>query len=226
MPRPSIPLISRRNAAEAALAVIDEVGLDKLSLTQVAERLGVKSPSLYHHFRDKNALLEEVARVLLLKVPDLKRDDQSPEEWIIALCLAARRTMLRHPNAAPLMLQFFPRRLLLRAYDRAAEIYPYPPEIHMAVIEGTEKLTFGSSLFAASAVARGTPPMPDVDGQTLPRLGQALASNPFDEEMLFAETLRIFLLGVRERVRRGDAGQPLGDPAATQVKSTPSRRRA
>lgn len=50
MGRPSRPLISRTLAAEAALAVIDEVGLDAVSLSLVAQKLGVRAPSLYHHF--------------------------------------------------------------------------------------------------------------------------------------------------------------------------------
>ena len=209
MPRPLTPLISRRAAAEAALSVIDELGLDNLNLSHVARRLNVKPPSLYHHFRDKNALLEEVARVLLIKVQASHLDHQPLEEGIIALCVSVRRRILEHPNAAPLMLQFFPRHLLLAAYNRSASTYPYPLEIHMAVIEGTEKLTFGSALFAAAAIARGTPVMPTVDAEALPQLSRALTSNPFDDEALFVETLRIFLEGVRLRVRKGDIGRPL-----------------
>jgi TetR/AcrR family tetracycline transcriptional repressor len=210
--RPSSPLISRENAAEAALAVIDEVGLAKLSLVRVAQKLGVQPPSLYHHFTDKAALLEEVARLLLLNLPGLEKTELPYEERIVTLCVSARRSLLRHPNAAVLMLQFFPRHLLLAAYNEAAAGDPYPPEFHMAVIEGTEKLTFGSALFAAAAQARGIPPMPEADREKLPRLALALDANPFDdEESLFVETLRIFFTGVAERYRRGALGQPVSD---------------
>ncbi|WP_343699037.1 helix-turn-helix domain-containing protein [Caulobacter sp.] len=212
MARPSSPLISRENAAEAALAVIDEVGLAKLSLVRVAQKLGVQPPSLYHHFTDKAALLEEVARLLLLNLPGLEKTELPYEERIVTLCVSARRSLLRHPNAAVLMLQFFPRHLLLAAYNEAAAGDPYPPEFHMAVIEGTEKLTFGSALFAAAAQARGIPPMPEADREKLPRLALALDANPFDdEESLFVETLRIFFTGVAERYRRGALGQPVSD---------------
>ena len=61
MPRPTNPMISRRGAAQAALAVIDEHGLDGFSMALVAKRLSVKPPSLYHHFRDRRELLAEVA---------------------------------------------------------------------------------------------------------------------------------------------------------------------
>jgi TetR/AcrR family tetracycline transcriptional repressor len=210
--RPSSPLISRSGAAEAALAVIDEVGLSGFSLARVAAKMGVQAPSLYHHFADKAALLEEVARQLLLNLPGMEKTELPYEERIVTLCVSARRSLLRHPNAALLMLQFFPRNLLLAAYDEAAAGDPYPPEFHMAVIEGTEKLTFGSALFAAAAEARGIAPMPEADAKKLPRLAKALEFNPFtDEEALFVETLRIFFTGVAERYRRGSLGQPVSD---------------
>lgn len=212
MARPSSPLISRSNAAEAALAVIDEVGLQSFSLARVAAKLGVQPPSLYHHFTDKAALLEEVARLLLLNLPGMEKTELPYEERIVTLCVSARRSLLRHPNAALLMLQFFPRNLLLSAYNEAAAGDPYPPEFHMAVIEGTEKLTFGSALFAAAAEARGIAPMPQADPEKLPRLARALDANPFaDEEALFVETLRIFFTGVAERFRRGSLGEPVSD---------------
>jgi AcrR family transcriptional regulator len=202
-------MISRQNAAAAALAVIDEVGLEGLSLMRVADKLGVRPPSLYHHFRDKTELLEEVARLLLLDLPGMKKD-LPYEERIVALCVSARRSLLGHPNAALLMLQFFPRHLLLEAYDEAAAADPYPPAFHMAVIEATEKLTFGSALFAAAAQARGIAPMPPVNPAIFPTLARAIAQNPFDDEALFAETVRIFFVGVAERHRQGSLGQPVG----------------
>lgn len=210
MARPSEPLISRENAAEAALEVIDEVGLAAVSLARVAAKLGVRPPSLYHHFKDKAELLEEVARILLIKLPGMKKA-LPYEERIVALCVSTRRELLRHPNAALLMLQFFPRHLLLEAYDEAAASDPYPPEFQMAVIEATEKLTFGSALFAAAAQAREIPPMPQVNSALYPYLARAMEHNPFDDEALFTETIRIFFVGVAQRFRQGSLGQPVHD---------------
>lgn len=211
MARPSNPLISRLGATKAALEVIDEVGLSEFSLARVAQKLGVRPPSLYHHFQDKAELLEEVARLLLLRLPSIRNRKLPYEERIVKLCVSTRRSLLKHPNAALLMLQFFPRQLLLEAYDEAASLDPYPPEFHMAVIEGTEKLTFGSALFAAIGQAQGLPPMPPVDAGRLPYLARAIDRNPFDDEGLFAETLRIFFSGVADRHRRGTLGQPTND---------------
>ncbi|WP_343238214.1 TetR/AcrR family transcriptional regulator [Streptomyces sp. SID13031] len=46
----------------AALAVIRERGVEGLTMRSVAERLKVRAPSLYHHVRNKDELLELVAR--------------------------------------------------------------------------------------------------------------------------------------------------------------------
>ena len=43
---------------QAALSLLDEVGMDKLSTRLLAERLGVQQPALYWHFKNKRALLD------------------------------------------------------------------------------------------------------------------------------------------------------------------------
>ncbi|MFK4089277.1 TetR/AcrR family transcriptional regulator [Kribbella sp. NPDC020789] len=48
--------------ADAALAIIRAAGVDGLTMRGVAERLGVRAPSLYHHVPNKAELLDLVAR--------------------------------------------------------------------------------------------------------------------------------------------------------------------
>lgn len=47
----------RRSLIEQGLQLVREVGIEDLSLRQLAERVGVSTPALYHHFRNKQALL-------------------------------------------------------------------------------------------------------------------------------------------------------------------------
>ncbi|HEX2814086.1 MAG TPA: TetR family transcriptional regulator [Sphingopyxis sp.] len=209
MARPSKPLISRSNAAEAALEVIDEHGLEALSLGLVAKKLGVRPPSLYHHFKDKSELLQEVARIMLVRITLMDSGDESYEERIIDICVSTRRAMLKHPNAAPLILRYFPKHMLLAAYDRAARDEPFPTSIQLVVIEAIERLTYGTALFEAAARARGVAPMPFVDPGKYPNLAKAIADSPFDDEALFVESLRIFLTGVRARLDQGTVGKSL-----------------
>lgn len=209
MPRPSKPLISRRRATQAALRLIDAHGLEKLSLSAVAKELGVRAPSLYYHFRNKSELLQEVARLVLVDLPDLDLTAKNYEEQIVALCVSTWRALLRHPNVAPLVLRYFPRNMLLSAYEKYTAAAPYPLAIQMAVLEATEKFTYGAALFAAAARTHGTGMRTNIDATSHPRFAEVVAANPFDEEELFTEVLRIILLGVRARVASASTGQPL-----------------
>ena len=62
------PGLNRETVVEAALDLLDETGVDGLSMRGVADRLGVKAASLYWHLRDKEQLLELVAAAVLDRV--------------------------------------------------------------------------------------------------------------------------------------------------------------
>jgi len=199
--RPKQALITRAAATKAALAAIDADGLDNFSLNSVARSIGVKAPSLYHHFQDKAALLAEVARLLLIETDYQSSGDEKWEDSTIKICVETRRALLKHPNAAPLILQFFPRHLLLDAYEIAVAGYPQTRALHMAILEGIEKLTFGSALFAAAASTAGVPAMPEVTAKDYPNLAESVAASQSDDEGNFVEALRMFLAGVRVRTQ-------------------------
>jgi len=59
--------IEREKILEAALAVLNEVGLDQFSTRKLAERLGVQQPALYWHFKNKSALLDAVNGEMLAR---------------------------------------------------------------------------------------------------------------------------------------------------------------
>src|SRR5436190_1314527 len=69
MARPKTALIDREDAVRTALEMIDEDGLSSFSLEKLSKRLGVRGPSLYHHFDDRADLLAHVARLVLTEVP-------------------------------------------------------------------------------------------------------------------------------------------------------------
>lgn len=53
---------TRPQLLASALEVLEEHGLEGLSMRAVADRAGVSAPALYWHFADKEALVREVAR--------------------------------------------------------------------------------------------------------------------------------------------------------------------
>ncbi|WKA29526.1 TetR/AcrR family transcriptional regulator C-terminal domain-containing protein [Bradyrhizobium roseum] len=51
----------------AALGLLDEAGLDELSMRRLADALGVQNPALYWHVQNKQALLDHMAQALLVE---------------------------------------------------------------------------------------------------------------------------------------------------------------
>lgn len=62
---PKAPGLNRDRVVRTALALLDETGLDGLTLRVLADRLGVKAPALYWHVPSKAALLDEMATTML-----------------------------------------------------------------------------------------------------------------------------------------------------------------
>ena len=63
------PRLSRARLVSEALGLIQEEGLDALSMRGLADRLNVKAASLYWHVRDRRELLELLADSILETVP-------------------------------------------------------------------------------------------------------------------------------------------------------------
>ena len=128
MARPREPLISRDATVAAAIRIIDAEGLEALSLPRLARAMNVKAPSLYHHFADKSAILESVAREIV-SATVIPRKPPADEwvEWLVQLCLNFRSAVLRHRNAAPVLLQHLPRDLLADIYEDRRRSITSPP---------------------------------------------------------------------------------------------------
>ncbi len=55
------PPLTKAAIVQAALELLDDVGMDGLTVRALAARLGVKAPALYWHVPSKQALLDEMA---------------------------------------------------------------------------------------------------------------------------------------------------------------------
>ncbi|MER7771158.1 TetR/AcrR family transcriptional regulator C-terminal domain-containing protein [Kitasatospora sp. NPDC096140] len=62
------PKLDRKQVVDAALKLLNEVGLDGLTLRAIAAELDVKAPALYWHFKDKQALLDEMATEIMRRM--------------------------------------------------------------------------------------------------------------------------------------------------------------
>ncbi len=57
--------LDRTIVIATALDLLDEVGLDALTLRRLADKLKVKAPAIYWHFKNKQDLLDEMATAVL-----------------------------------------------------------------------------------------------------------------------------------------------------------------
>jgi TetR/AcrR family transcriptional regulator, tetracycline repressor protein len=200
MARPVSPLISQDAVVEASLRIIDDEGLDAFSLPRLARDLNVAAPSLYHHFADRADILRTVARAIVLetRLPD-PATCASWVDWFVGISLAFRRAVLSHRNAAPILLQFMPRDLLVRNYEVGVQVLAelgVPPGRRIGVIDGLDTLTLGASLAAAAkSPAQAGQVFASADPETEPMLAQEIAGNHLTAEELFADSVRSFLAG-------------------------------
>lgn len=95
--------VDRERAAAVALRLLDEDGMDRLTLRRIAAELGVRAPALYWHFDGKRALLDELTNLMLAGLVDgLGRPDRDRpwHRWLDGACHALRAALLAHRDGA------------------------------------------------------------------------------------------------------------------------------
>jgi AcrR family transcriptional regulator len=87
---------------EAALRVMDEEGLEAVSMRRVAREVGVEAMSLYHHVEDKEDLLDGICEHIMagFEFPDLGDD------WV-ENCKRGARAWRRLLQAHPAVMRLF-----------------------------------------------------------------------------------------------------------------------
>ncbi|HEU0163879.1 MAG TPA: TetR/AcrR family transcriptional regulator C-terminal domain-containing protein [Thermomicrobiales bacterium] len=89
----------------AAIEVMNEHGLDKVSLRAIATRLDIRQPGLYHHFASKADLLDAVADEILDRwhTDRLPEGDERWDEFVARNARSLRRAMLSVRDGARLI---------------------------------------------------------------------------------------------------------------------------
>ena len=104
--------LDRPQIVKAALALLDEVGLDGLTMRSLAEKLGVQAASLYRHVRDKEELLILLADEISNELPVIEMPVAGDgRDWKDVLADTARRyrkVLLSHRDGARLLAETWP----------------------------------------------------------------------------------------------------------------------
>lgn len=91
----------------AALAVADQVGLDRLTIRAVARVAKVPTMSLYSHFASKSELLDLMYGELITQV-FVDEPHATWQEGVLAACGRIRDVLLGHPHWVPLLARPVP----------------------------------------------------------------------------------------------------------------------
>ncbi len=94
--------LSPERILDGAMALADEIGIETFTIRKLADALGTKPMTIYHHIPNKDAIIDGMIERVFAEIERPPAD----LEWREAIrhrCNSARAAMVRHPWAAPLM---------------------------------------------------------------------------------------------------------------------------
>ena len=100
--------IVREQVVAKALELLDEVGLEGLTMRKLAEALQIQAPSLYWHFANKAALLDGMADTLLEPVGRSYRRERPWEDRICRIAGELREALLSRREASRVFAGTYP----------------------------------------------------------------------------------------------------------------------
>jgi TetR/AcrR family transcriptional regulator, tetracycline repressor protein len=221
VPRPKVPLISRRKALVAALDIIDREGLDAMRIRRLGDVLGVNGASLYHHFRNKDEIVVGAAELALqyVRTPDTRNEDWP--EWLLRNNRRTRAALMEHPNLIPVVLGRAPLGIgtaMLESSASLLEEQGVPSDLILPLIETLEMLSIASAMYSRRSDSMGGAVLSYHEHPTLLR-----ASKRRDgaEEQLFEDACVSVIAAVQERIATGQrtasARTPRRKPAAKKA---------
>lgn len=179
MPQPA--RISRPEIVAVAIDLLDERGLDKVSLHLIAERLGVRQPALYHHFASKADLLDAVAEEILTRHHTARRPhpDEGWESFVVRNASSLRAAMLSVRDGARLISTAGGRVPSLGnalAQVAALERGGFEPDAAIVALIAVSRYTIGAALEEQAAADREPMSIPTEDAdESVLRLARAIA---------------------------------------------------
>jgi TetR/AcrR family transcriptional regulator, tetracycline repressor protein len=98
--------VNREMVLRAALDLLHEVGLERLTLRRLAKELKIQAPTLYWHFKSKEELIDAMATLVLAEgAPRLvpARSQSDWKVWVSTFGFGLRTTLLQYRDGARLV---------------------------------------------------------------------------------------------------------------------------
>jgi len=91
--------VNREMIVRAALRLLDDIGLEALTLRKLASALDIQAPTLYWHFKSKESLIDDMATLVLVEGATDMMPAQATDDWgvwVTTFAHGLRRTLLRY----------------------------------------------------------------------------------------------------------------------------------
>jgi TetR/AcrR family transcriptional regulator, tetracycline repressor protein len=195
--------LQRRTVVDAALQLLDELGLDALTTRAVTNRLGVQPGALYWHVRNKRALLTAVAERIMDEAFETPEPSGDWAEQVSGFAHAMRAALLRHRDGARLVATHTPvGPSALRAAEAGlAVMRSAGVPLDLAARFGDTVTSYVTGFVLQEQAAAPEPgasehPGP-LDPETLPNLSAWAAQSPPDRDAAFDTGIALITGGLR-----------------------------
>lgn len=95
--------LDRNKVTRAALDLLNQVGLDGLTVRKLGDALGVQAAALYWHFKNKQEMLDQMATLALADASHEfgpPRANEPWQDWCLRYGRSLRQTLLRYRDGA------------------------------------------------------------------------------------------------------------------------------
>jgi TetR/AcrR family tetracycline transcriptional repressor len=222
----SVTKLNSELIARTALDLLNEVGLDGLTMRLLAKELGVQAAALYWHLKNKQELLDAMAAIMFHELSDgleAPRKGVDWADWIADGIRAMRRNMLRYRDGAKVYAGTY---LAARDLPRSLELIMatmvdagfsvrdaargYPALYHYAIGFTIEEQARSGADYHDRNPYQTAELTENVDGQRFPLAAQAVDDLfDADADAGFEDGLQVILAGLRARYLDQAAATPL-----------------
>jgi TetR/AcrR family transcriptional regulator, tetracycline repressor protein len=224
--RPKIPLISKRKALEVALDIIDNEGIESLSIRRLAERLKVNGASLYHHFENKEEIVVGAAKLALEEVRTPQTHDEPWRVWILRNARRLRQAFREHPDLVPVMLRRQPLGIGAAQMDATVALLEeenVPTGAIAPMLEALELYAIGSALHESRGDATGM----DHDPVKTPHLVRAFEQRALTADEIFDTVCeKIIDTVIMTAIERGGSTSPTAARKAADTRAEAAKATA
>lgn len=102
------PQISEDKILSMSWALLGEGGIEKFSMRRLADRLGIQAPSLYWHFKSKQAIYQRLANQVSRMILESHRPQGDWSEQLRGMAFAIRSVLSQYPCSTQLMMATLP----------------------------------------------------------------------------------------------------------------------